>query len=240
MNEKNQYSIDTWKQELLSNPFYKTIIEKYDGIVFSYFEMTFLRSSLHNTVYDPGANFLKDYNILDAVSLYYIRFLLEKSPNNIIDIGCGVNRFKKIIPNVIGLDADRNSNYDVFDHFDKDYSSNHLECFDAVICINTIHFASITTITERLLWIADILTTGGRAFVTFNFETWLMYSSSQDIKDLFGLYPKFTQVVDYMSNQITNTGLKFIVEDWPILDHNINSTVRDDLNGNVRLVFEKQ
>ena len=40
-----------------------------------------------------------------------------------------------------------------------------------------------------------------------------------------------------MQDQILQTELDFIVIDWPVLHITDNSTICDDLNGNIRLVF---
>ncbi len=79
----------------------------------------------------------------------------------------------------------------------------------------------------------------GRAFVSTNFETWLMCTDKDTVMSMFGPWPKFNDVMDYIHQEIVATGLNFLVIDYPILSYSKESTVRDDHNGNLRLVFEK-
>jgi hypothetical protein len=237
VNELNAYDPNHWAEYFFSNTRYKQISKHYQKTIFTYKEMTLLKAALHDTVYEQPRLFLKNYNILDAVPYYYINFLLEKTPGTIVDIGCGVNYFKPHFTNLIGIDADPKANFDIFDHFDKDFADNHQHSYDALISINTIHFASITAITEQLLLISKLIKPGGRGFVSFNFETWLMHTNQDQINILFGQYPAFDDIVNYTNEQILQTKLDFIVVDWPVLHITNNSTVRDDLNGNIRLVF---
>jgi hypothetical protein len=238
VKESNVYDPGCWQAEFLSSVYYQDIAKDYQLVIYTYKEMTLLKAALHHTVYETPRIFLKNYNILDATPYYYINFLLEKSPDTIVDIGCGVNYFKPHVPNLIGIDSNPDSNFDIFDHFDEDFANGHAHAYDSLISINTIHFAPITSVTERLLLIAKLIKPGGRGFVTFNFETWLMYTDKDQINLLFGNVPQFDDIINYLNEQILQTGLDFIVVDWPILHITNNSTVRDDLNGNIRLVFD--
>ena len=238
VQELNSYDSSSWKQEFLNNKFYQDIASSYNSVIFSHKEMSYLKAMLHHTVYETPRKFLKDYNILDAVPYYYINFLLKIQPNCIADLGCGVNYFKPHLSGLVGIDADPNQLCaDIFDHFDCDYVAGHQKTFDAVISINTIHFAPITEITQRLKWVSEIIKPGGRGFVSFNIETWLMYTHSTQLRELFGTQPNFDHVIDFVNSQLINTGLEFLVVDWPILHCSEHSPIRDELNGNIRLVF---
>ena len=237
VKETNCYDPVQWQQDFSCDPYYQNIAHHYQTIIYSYKEMTILKAALHYTVYLPPRNFLIMYNILDATPYYYINFLLEKSPDSIVDIGCGSNHFKPHLPNLIGIDADPDSNFDLFDHFDKDFANGHTHAYDSLISINTIHFNPIDQITEQLLLVAKIIKPGGRGFVSFNLETWLMHSDRDLIHSLFGSCPQFDVIVNYVNNQILQTNLDFIVVDWPVLHITHDSSIRDDLNGNIRLVF---
>jgi len=233
----------SWHDEFLRT-LYLNIKENYSYIhhvIHSHKEMTLLKASLHHTVYVYGRRFLDKYNILDSTPYYYIKYLLDTNPKNIIDIGCGDNVFKKSFPTLItGLDNDLNSCIrppDILENFDKNFVQNNQQCYDGVISINCIHFWPIYTIAERLGWIAQLLTPGSRAFVSFNIETWLMHTTKNEINSIFGDIPQWEDVVNYINNQIISTKLNFLVVDWPILQISEHSTIRDDYNGNIRLVF---
>jgi len=239
VKEKNVCQSESWLKEFMNNEFYQKIAEKYKLHICSYREMSILKAALHTTVYELTRKFTEDYRVLDVVPYYYINFLLEKKPQAIVDLGCGLNIFKNHIPGIIGIDADKNSKADVFVSFDSEFASGHQNFYDALISINCIHFSSIETITSRLSQVAHLLKPGGRGFVSTNLETWLMYTDAQTIRKLFGHQPKFDDIINYVNDQVLSTKLNFIVYDWTVLHHTEHSTIRDDHNGNIRLVFEK-
>lgn len=211
----------------------------YDHAISSHQEMTLLKAALHHTVYVDGRKICEQYKIFDIIPHYYIKFLLDTSPDSILDIGCGDNVLKKIYPNIIGMDADPNANYDVFDYFDEEFVDGHTNQYDAIISINAIHFSPIDTIKNRLSMIGRLLKPHGRAFVSTNFETWVMSTDKKVLVSMFGDFPKFDDVMHYIHQEIQATGLNFIVMDYPILSYSKQSSIRDEHNGNLRLVFEK-
>ena len=233
----------SWHDEFLRTLFLG-IKENHDYIhhvIHSHKEMTLLKASFHHTVYEYGRRFLDMYNILDSTPYYYIKYLLDTNPKNIIDIGCGDNVFKKSFPTLItGLDNNPECCMrapDILENFDKNFVQTNQQCYDGVISINCIHFSPIHTIAERLGWVAQLLTPGSRAFVSFNIETWLMFTRKSEINSIFGKIPQWEAVVNYINDQIISTKLNFLVVDWPILQISDHSTIRDDYNGNIRLVF---
>ena len=239
IKQVNPIDIVQWEKEFLNNTFYSKNFVNYDHIIFSYQQMVLLKAALHHTVYELPRKVQRLYKILDAVPYYYVNYLLEKNPKLIVDIGCGENFFKDYLDNIVGVDSDIDSKYDIFDHYDEDYAKNHLNYYDAIITINTIHFNPINKISHEINLIRDMLTAGGRAFVSFNVETWLMYTDKNEIKNIFGFPLNLEKVLLYMHNQIQNLNLNMLVYDWPILRITQESSIRDDLNGNVRIVFEK-
>lgn len=64
-----------------------------------------------------------------------------------------------------------------------------------------------------------------------------MFTGKKEIEMLFGLVTKFKDILNYIDRQIVNTGLDFLVVGWPILKVTKYSSIRDDYNGNIRLVF---
>ena len=240
MMQLNPCQPDKWLEKFKQTPYYRKATTLYDHVISSHQEMSVLKAALHHSVYERGRFIGEEYKIFDIIPHYYIQFLLEASPESILDIGCGENNFKKIYPNIIGMDADPdNPKSDVFDYFDDGYVAGHQSMYDAVMTINTIHFSSIDSIKQRLLMISQLLKPGGRAFVSTNFETWLMYTETEVVTAMFGRFPKFSDVMDYMHQEIISTGLDFLVVDYPVLSYAKESTIRDDYNGNIRLVFKK-
>lgn len=239
VQQLNPLDIEAWWQEFQQRPEFAVSQTMYDHFIGSYQEMSIVKAAWHDTVYAIPRLVCEQHRVFDISPHYYIKFLLDISPKNFVDIGCGLNVFKKIYPEIIGIDSDPESNFDIFDHVDECFVSGHLECFDAVISINTIHFSSIETVKDRLLWIKDMLKSGGRAFVSTNLETWLMYTDKQRCLSLFDSIPSLTDLVQYVHQQAMDTGIDFLVIDYPALTYTNQSTIRDDYNGNLRWVFKK-
>ena len=238
VKEINPLHADEWLAEFQQSSIYQRIQGNYQHVISSYREMAVLKAALHNTVYINSRHLCDRLGILDVVPYYYITKVMQDNPAVAVDLGCGLNVFKQVWPNIIGIDADLDSNYDVMDHFDQDFASGHQQYCNALISINAIHFAPINQLSTRLRWCADMLQPGGRAFVSFNLETWLMYTDTDVSVELFGSSPQLTDIVNYVDREIQQLGLNIIVYDWPILHVPPESAIRDDLNGNIRIVFQ--
>lgn len=232
----NCYDSQKWRNQF--PVVFNSLIKNYDHAIYTYQEMNVLKAVLHHTVYDAPHEVLDKYNIINALPYYYIQWILERSPRVILDVGCGTNPFKTLIPDIVGIDnrpADKNS---IQCHFDEDFADTHQKMCDALISVNAIHFSPIWTLRSRLLALAKLVRPGGRAFVAFNAETWLMSTPRPELQQHFGNYPDTGCLLEYMYEQTINTGLNFLVSDWPVAQVSEHSPIRDDLNGNVRLVFE--
>lgn len=239
IRQLNPCDPETWFEDFKKSSHYRKAMSIYDHAILSHLEMTLLKAALHHTVYADGRKICEQYKIFDVIPHYYIKFLLDISPNSILDIGCGHNVFKKIYPNIIGMDANPDANYDMFDYFDEEFVVGHTNQYDAVITINAIHFSPIDSIRNRLLMIDRLLKPNGRAFVSTNLETWLMHTDKKIVQSMFGPFPRFEDIMKYIHQETLATGLNFLVIDYPILSYSKESTVRDDLNGNLRVVFEQ-
>ena len=238
VQEKNVFPGACWLNEFPKITYFEHIPQHYQHLITTHKDMSFLKAALHHTVYELPRVFLEQYKILDTVPYYYIKFLMEKNPKTILDLGCGSNVFKPFLHGIVGMDADPDAAADIHDFFDEEYTQGHIHAYDSVISINAIHFSAIDTISKRLIWISKLVRPGGAAFVSFNLETWLMYSNLELIKKLFGDFPKFDDVINYVYDQILATKLHLVVMDWPCLHITEHSTIRDGLNGNIRLVID--
>mgnify|MGYP003341723626 FL=1 len=175
-------------------------------------------------------------SVFSATSLYYIEFLLEKDPKVVVDIGCGGNIFKKIIPMVHGIDpTPGNLQADENDYFDEQFSNNHVNSYESVFSINSIHYVSLKDFKNRFLQFYNVVKPGGRGFVTFNTSRMLELTGPHDVKLLFGTEsPSTQQLTEYIENIVQNLSIKFLV-----IDILINNSIDEIMNGNIRLVFEK-
>ena len=240
VKEINVCDTDQWLKKFKTTDVFKSIQNNYSHVVSNYKEMSLLKAILHDNVHEWPRRFTCDYQVLDTEPYYYLDLIMKDNPVNVLDLGCGRNVFKLAYPQITGLDCDpKYSTPDVFDHFDQDYVQGHRDMFDAVIAINSIHFAEIDQLTQRLQWVADITRPGGQGFVSFCLETWLMCTPANKIIEIFGGIPTFSDVVEYINQCVLDTHLNFVVVDWPVLRATSVSRVGDDYNGNIRLVFQK-
>ncbi len=70
-------------------------------------------------------------------------------PNLVLDLGCGDNRYKPIVKNLIGIDVVDKPNVDIVSDFTSlDYSNQSV---DAIIAYGSINFGDDSLITKQLL-----------------------------------------------------------------------------------------
>jgi|LakMenE18May11ns_1017448.scaffolds.fasta_scaffold9673822_2 hypothetical protein len=169
-------------------------------------------------------------------SLYYLEFLLKKNPKVIVDIGCGANLFKKLIPNIYGIDPTPNNRLaDEFDFFDADFSQGHTDAYESVFSICALHFISLVDFEKRILEFYNIVAPGGRGFLTFNAMRMVECTSAQDLQILFSSNsPTPEQLTQYVKTVLNNLTINFLLTE--VL---INDCVDEISNGNIRLIFDK-
>jgi hypothetical protein len=168
--------------------------------------------------------------------LYYLEFLLEKNPKIIVDIGCGENLFKKLIPNIHGINPTVDLGLaDEKDFFDAEFSMGHLNQYESVFSINALHFISLVDFEKRILEFYNIVKLGGRGFISLNISRMLELTDEKDLYQLFGNnVPTSQELTHFVENILSKLSINFLVKD--IL---INDSINEYINGNIRLVFEK-
>jgi hypothetical protein len=194
------------------------------------------RPNMDNVLNTPRLVALESDSNFSVTPLYYLDFLLEKNPTSIIDIGCGANIFKRIIPCIHGIDPIPDNPYaDEIGFFDSEFSRAHKDEYESVFSINSVHFVSLIDFEKRLLEFINIVKPGGCGFVTFNVARMLELTSNEELQQLFGNIVADPQTItDYVRRVIQNISLKFLV-----IDLFINQVMDEIMNGNIRLVFEK-
>jgi len=173
-----------------------------------------------------------------ATSFYYINKLLEKNPDQIYDIGCGWNMFKKYIPNIVGVSPDSPEtpsgwDADQFDFFDFDFVANHQEHFESVMSICSLQYVPLTTLRDRVIGFISIVKPGGRGYLALDPCPMLHRETPESLFDLFGTSEPAIEVVDqYIRDQLSDLPCNVLVFDVDSLD------IRDELDGTIRIVFE--
>jgi hypothetical protein len=176
------------------------------------------------------------YSKFFVSSLYYLEFLLEKNPKVIVDIGCGANLFKKLIPNIHGIDPEPGNHLaDEFDLFDADFSQGHTDAYESAFSINALHFISLKDFEKRILEFYNIVAPGGRGFITFGVMRMVERTSAQDLQTLFSSNsPTTEQLTQYVKTVLNSLTINFLLAE--VL---INDGVNEIINGDIRLIFEK-
>jgi hypothetical protein len=168
--------------------------------------------------------------LLDAVPYKFHRLVRCK----IVDIGCGINFFKNILPNVIGIDSCQEA--DVNDFFDRTFSIGNTNQHKYAISIDALHFIPITDFYNRVLEFENIIQPGGRGYLAMNCARLVDNTNHNTLLKLFSTkQPTNKQLANYIDQEIRKLPLKFLVIDNLILD-----CYDEFIDGNIRLVFEKQ
>jgi len=171
--------------------------------------------------------------IIGMTVFWYISFLLEKQPTQIIDIGCGSNTFKKYIPIIYGIDPHYES-ADEKDFFDDSFSKGHMQAYESVMSINALHFISLANYGLRLREFSNIIKSGGRGFITFNVERMKERTVDNDFKLLFGTTtPSNKQLSEYILAETKNN-----LQNILAYDDYLDICQDECLNGNIRIVFD--
>jgi len=172
--------------------------------------------------------------VIPCASFYYLNKLLETSPSEIADIGCGMNFFKDILPGVTGIDG-TGKWADVNDVFDDDFVRGHTNSFLCAFSIDALHFIPITDFHKRVMDFSNIITPNGRGYLAMNAARMIETTDKKVIRELFSTeVPASEQISDYIDQQIKMLPLKFLV-----IDNLIMEEYDDYVDGNIRLVFER-
>lgn len=236
------YNSSQWRHQFVKTEIYDLVSPGHEHVIYTFQEMNVLKAALHHTVYAAPRQVLDLYHILDACPYYYLQWLWERRPRVVIDIGAGTSPFQRLWPNIIAID-DHSCPPPISDqalkiHVNQEFADRHAAIADAIICCLTLHFNPIHTVAQQLQLLAKMLRPGGCAYVTFNAETWLMCTPKHEMQARFGAFPKTADVLQYIYDQAMATNLDWIVSDWPCFDVADSSPIREELNGNIRLIFQ--
>ena len=230
MKNLNPYIEQEYSAKFKQTDIYKRLSEDFDYVCLSKFYFT---SPHLNTGATPrqmiGSYTTKDFS---ACIFYYIDFLTETNPAQIVDLGCGWNIFKQYIPNVFGIGAEQPSSKsyyaDQHDFVDDVFVAGHQDSFESVFSICSLHFRSLQDFAKVVNEFYSMIKPGGRGFLALNLQRMVdrsgsfMRGSSPDEYDA------------YCRSQLsTLEHIKFLVVDIDM------RMVDEGLDGNIRLVMEK-
>ena len=181
------------------------------------------------------------YPTFHTNSLYYIDAVQAQKPQQVFDIGCGMNVWKKFYDNIIGVDP-QDPRADIrldFDRFKQAYIESAYGLVDSCISIGTMNmFVSIKHLLQNLCEFIKCTKIGYRGYVTINLCGMMSRGTPKEHKEeLFGVSnPDAEQVSKYCNA---------IVEELPgisiiIYDNFITDKFNEYMDGNLRLVFERE
>ena len=204
----NGYDQDQYRLEFFNNNIYTEAIkrDKWLSNVTLQFDAWFSFKTLFRPKMDNDFNTPRLINLhlnssFSIAALYYLDFLLEKNPQVVVDIGCGANIFKRLIPCIHGIDPTPNNPYaDEFGLFDKEFSQAHKDQYESVFSICSLHFTSLSNFGKKLLEFINIIKPGGRGFITFNLARMLEHTRYNDFQKLFDTQtPDPQMLTDYVN-----------------------------------------
>lgn len=165
-----------------------------------------------------------------AVPFYYLEFLTQQKPTEIYDIGCGWNIFKKYIPNVIGIGAERpGSGFygDIQDYVDDDFVQGHQDFFESAFSINALHFHPLSNIKKIVHDFHSMLKPGGTGWLALNMQRMLE-------RDQMSFANKNISDIDmYIRQELSSLNINFVVFDVDLAQPD------NYMDGNIRLVMQR-
>ena len=173
------------------------------------------------------------------VSFYYLEKLLETNPTYIYDLGCGWNIFKRYIPNIIGVSPTHNidNNADIHDLVDDGYIKGHQNYFESVFSICALHFISLSELEEIVKGFASMVKPNGqgRGFLSLNMKRMIERTPCEFLEKHIDAAPTRHDYEKYVLSVLENIDVNYI-----ILDVDFSKTLDDYMDGNIRLVIDKE
>lgn len=218
----------------------KIVKEKYEHLIRAkfgnYVQLNFDQLYQWGDFYPDTPRLRAVSGLVPCATFYYTEFLTELQPEIIYDIGCGINFFKDILPNVVGIDGVGDF-FDINDIFDDDFIKGHQQFFKAVMSVNALHFIPLTYFKTRIIEFSSVIDKFGRGYIALNTSRMFEHTSPDDKKLLFGTHdPSLSQIASFIDAELKTlcNDLNFLV-----IENIIEKQFDDCIDGNIRLVIEK-
>lgn len=224
MQNKNAYDQVEFEPRFRDTELYKRLCSEYEVLDFA-------KSWNLKHLATPRQDWATRKRTFSVVPFYYLEFLTEPNPTNIVDLGCGWNIFKRYIPNITGVGAEPpDSDYfsgDVHDFVDDDFIGGHQQSFESVFSINALHFIPLSQMRQRVFDFHSMIKTNGVGWLSLNSQRMI----ERDL-DKFG-----NKDLNYIDSYIRDE-LCSLAIDWMVFD--VDLETRDEyMNGNIRLIMKK-
>jgi hypothetical protein len=214
-------------------------LDFYNQIKSDFDHLSWIKNFNHLISWTPREEYGTRYQRtrFSMVPFYYLEKLLEKNPKEIYDLGCGWNIFKKYIPNIIGVSPTQDvDNYaDVHDLVDDDYIKGHENSFESIFSICALHFASLEDLEKIVTGFVSMIKPNGRGFLTLNLIRMIERSPADFLENSIG-----STRTNHEYEQYVFGVLEKIKVDYLIVDVDFEQSTNDQMDGNIRLVFDKK
>ena len=230
---KNKYNAEIFKKAFMQTVLYKKIIKNFPPDKYTTYYWTEVNSDQIITTPRELALTREIY----LQSFYYLKFLLDKNPKHIYDIGCGSNFFKMFIPQIIGISPEpKDNDADINDFYDDDFVKGHQNYFESAFSINALHYRPISEFKKLVLDFMSIIRTGGFGYLALNVKMFMENTEDEERCRLFDtIKPSNQELTSCFEKLIEEIG----IEKFKIIDLTINDEYQSNMNGNIHLLFEK-
>jgi hypothetical protein len=237
------YNQESFRESFTKTELYKKIEADHDYIIWEKFYTHWVTS--------PSKEMTPRHKSVTRAapvgSFYYLQYLLDTNPRQIVDLGCGDNWFKKYIPNIWGIDGlnPGSPHYKADQHtiINDSWIQYNASKFDCLMSINALHFKPLEKIRETTVNAMKLLRRG-RGFLAFNVARFLEKSETGLFSELVNSYNRPTNSVEswkpilpkleeYIRTELYNLPASILVFDLDL------TYLEDGMDGNLRIVFEK-
>jgi hypothetical protein len=232
MRNLNEYDQEKFEKEFKETETYKKIEKDFDTIFWD------KHMNLHTAFPTPRQRI--GSRVCLMTSFYYVEKMLEKNPENIVDVGCGWNMFKRYYPQLIGISPDNPEDSstwfgDQHDYFDSDYAEFHKDEFDAAMSICSLNYTPLTTLRSNVESFISVVKPGGRGYIAIDILPMIDREDPEVLDDIFGTdKPTMHELDDYVREQLSDLDCEYIVFDLDSMEN------ANELDGNIRIVFERK
>lgn len=232
---KNAYQRAEFEKKFVETDIFNQLKSEYDHLIFDKHFPLMQQEKLYITPRQQYAEPLTIPSYFSVVPFYYLEFLTNVDPDTIYDLGCGWNIFKKYIPNIIGIGAEKPThpsfNADVHDFIDNCFIDDHKDHFKSVFSINALHFIPLSQIRQRVLDFYSMIAPGGRGWLALNAKRMIELDSESNF--LSNNNVDVEAVSEYIDSELKNLPGTILLFDVDL------SCLDNFMDGNIQIIFEK-
>ena len=210
------YNKDEFLEKFSKTKVYQTLVKDYSYLFSDFNDINFKMEE------PPHRDNLERSSIFLYSMFFYLNFLLEINPKLIADIGCGNNKLKKYVPQIIGYDTTLEA--DIKELFNLEFIEKNYQKFDCAFAINSVHFISLIDFSNRVNDFGKLIKPGGRGFLAFNLQRMIERTKPHEFAKLFDLSKpvSYYEYRNYIINELQDKIKYNIIINDILFDHREN------------------